>query len=156
MKNPKSHLSRLSTATEPPKSQNEIRKGVIYYDGLCKACSLEINHYRKQKGAEFFNFVNITTSDFEPQNHGLDPFKVHKVMHVRDRNGNLKEGVDAFRAIWNELPRYRFLVRLSDYRAVRAILELGYRGFIQIRPYLPRRKAEDCSASPYCDLPKSN
>lgn len=125
--------------------------GTIYFDGLCIACSTEINHYRKLEGAERFKFVDITEATFKAQDHGIDPFLAHKVMHVRDPLGNLHQGVDAFRAIWKELPRYRFLYHWSEKKPVRGILELGYRAFVKIRPYLPRRKA-DCSSSPYCEV----
>lgn len=123
----------------------------IYYDGLCRACSLEIDHYRKQSGAEKFSFIDITKADFTPESHGIDPLLVHKVMHVRDPEGNLHQGVDAFRAIWKELPKYRLLYSLSKRTLPRSLMELGYKVFIQIRPYLPRKK-EDCSKSPYCEL----
>jgi predicted DCC family thiol-disulfide oxidoreductase YuxK len=129
-------------------------QGAIYFDGLCLACSAEINHYRKLKGANQFDFVDITANGFQASEHGLDPYKVHKVMHVRDRDGVLHEGVDAFRAIWKELPRYQFLFKLSDRPWVRPWLEMGYRAFVVARPYLPRRKAADCSASPYCEVSK--
>jgi predicted DCC family thiol-disulfide oxidoreductase YuxK len=128
-----------------------LQTGAIYYDGLCIACSTEINHYRKQTGANKFEFVDITQADFKAEDHGIDPFLAHKVMHVRDTDGVLRQGVDAFRAIWKELPRYQFLHRLSDRKSVRSILEAGYKFFVVIRPYLPRRKA-DCSNSPYCEI----
>ncbi len=127
--------------------------GIIYYDGLCKACSMEMNHYRRLPGSETFNFVDITEPDFDPATHGLDPFKVHKVMHVRDASGALHEGVDAFRAIWKQIPRYHFMVKLSENYFFRRVLEGGYQVFIKIRPYLPRKKA-DCSNSPYCEVTK--
>ena len=127
------------------------KQGTIYFDGLCRLCSAEINHYRKLEGSDAFEYVDITAAGFEPKDHGLDPYKVHKVMHVRDASGVLHEGVDAFRAIWKELPRYRFLWMAADQPLVRPILEMGYRAFVLARPYLPRRKALDCSASPYCE-----
>ena len=125
--------------------------GTIYYDGLCIACSTEINHYRKQAGSENFKFIDITDPQFRPEDHGIDPFLAHKFMHVRDPKGKLHQGVDAFRAIWQELPKYRFLYQLSEKAWIRSILEIGYNGFVKIRPYLPRKKA-DCSASPYCEI----
>lgn len=129
----------------------ESPKGTIYFDGLCVACSTEINHYRKQKGSEKFSFLDITNSEFQPEAHGIDPYLVHKVMHVRDPQGQLHQGVDAFRAIWRELPRYHFLYRLSERPSIRKLLELGYGAFVHLRPYLPRRRKE-CADSPYCDL----
>lgn len=125
--------------------------GSIYYDGLCIACSTEINHYRRLSGSEKFNFVDITKSDFQAESHGIDPFLAHKVMHVRDPEGQLHQGVQAFRAIWREIPRYQFLYRLSERNSVRAILELGYNAFVKIRPFLPRKK-EGCEDSPYCEM----
>ncbi|MFN7904232.1 MAG: thiol-disulfide oxidoreductase DCC family protein [Pseudobdellovibrionaceae bacterium] len=127
-------------------------KGAIYFDGLCMACSAEINHYRKLPGSETFDFIDITAQTFKAEDHGLDPAKVHKVMHVRDSNGVLHEGVDAFRTIWKGIPRYQFLARLSENKLVRWTLEQGYKSFVVIRPYLPRKKM-DCSASPYCETP---
>ena len=129
------------------------RTGTIYFDGLCRACSAEINHYRKSPGSEHFIFLDITHPSFNPKTHGLDPQKVHRVMHVRDSSGQLHEGVDAFRTIWQQLPRYRFLVRLSDIKFFRLLMEFGYRLFIRVRPYLPR-KSDECSESPYCEVSK--
>jgi predicted DCC family thiol-disulfide oxidoreductase YuxK len=125
--------------------------GAIYFDGLCRVCSAEMNHYRGLSGAENFQFIDITLPDFKAEAHGIDPHQVHKVMHVRDPKGQLHQGVEAFRAIWKEIPRYQFLHRLSDHKPVRGLMEMGYRFFVKIRPYLPRKKS-DCSASPYCEL----
>ncbi len=126
-------------------------KGAIYFDGLCMACAAEINHYRKKTGAERFLFIDITAADFKAEDHNLDPQKVHRVMHVRDPDGILFQGVDAFRAIWKELDQYQFLYRLSEGKAVRCVLNMGYQAFVRIRPFLPRKKA-DCSRSPYCEV----
>jgi predicted DCC family thiol-disulfide oxidoreductase YuxK len=125
--------------------------GAIYFDGLCLACSTVINHYRRLPGSEKFQFIDITNPSFKPEEHGIDPKLAHKVMHVRDTNGQLQQGVEAFRAIWQELPRYQFLYRLSARKTVNKLLQLGYTVFVQVRPYLPRKKA-DCSASPYCEV----
>jgi predicted DCC family thiol-disulfide oxidoreductase YuxK len=130
----------------------ESALGSIYFDGLCVACTTEINHYRKLKGSEKFLFVDITQSQFKPEEHGLDPFLVHKVMHVRDPQGTLHQGVEAFRAIWKELPRYQFLYKLTENSKVKGVMQWGYDFFVIIRPYLPRRKAADCSQSPYCEM----
>ena len=131
----------------------KFSKGVIYFDGLCYVCAGEINHYRGLAGSEKFQFQDITSTEFNPKLHGLDPAQAHRVMHVRDTEGQLKTGVDAFRAIWKELPRYKFLYDLSSSSLVRTVLEAGYRAFVKIRPLLPRRKA-DCNQSPFCEIPK--
>lgn len=125
--------------------------GTIYFDGLCIACATEINHYRKQRGSENFIFIDITSLTFKPEDHGIDPHLAHKVMHVKAKDGKMHQGVDAFRAIWLELPRYQFLYKMSGNKAIRTILDLGYNAFVKIRPYLPRKKS-DCTSSPYCEV----
>ena len=107
-------------------------KGQIFYDGLCRACSLEIDHYRKLPGSDRFEFTDITKSDFDAKSFGLDPFKVHKVMHVKSPDGKMNQGVDAFIAIWKELPRYQWLASLAKRSVIRSVLELGYQGFVII------------------------
>lgn len=136
-------------------NHTKANSGAIFFDGLCILCSREIEHYRKQAGSENFSFIDITDASFDPEAHGVDPFAVHKVMHVKDRNGKLYTGVEAFRAIWKELPRYRFLHSWTRHEFVKSVMKLGYNGFVRIRPILPRRKA-NCDASPYCETKHRN
>jgi predicted DCC family thiol-disulfide oxidoreductase YuxK len=131
------------------------QKGKIFFDGLCVACSLEIQHYQKLDQGKAFDYIDITHPLFKAEEFGLDPFLVHKRMHVQDSQGIMHEGVSAFVAIWKKIPRYGFLARLAERRLVRGILQVGYNGFVVVRPYLPRRKQVDCSASPYCELKHS-
>lgn len=131
-------------------TQNRIQ---VYFDGLCHLCSREIDHYRKLKGSEQIEFVDITAPDFDPRKSGLDPVRVHREMHVRKSDGSLAIGVDAFIAIWDTLPRYQFAARLARNRIPHALLTAGYKVFARVRPYLPRKKS-DCNNSPYCEMPK--
>jgi predicted DCC family thiol-disulfide oxidoreductase YuxK len=125
----------------------------IFFDGLCPLCSREIDHYRKQSGSENLNFVDITNSAFSAESEGLDPHEVHKVMHIKRANGEVQTGVDAFIAIWDMLPRYKWLSRNAKQPIVRPFLDIGYHAFALIRPYLPR-KTRDCESSPYCETRK--
>lgn len=123
----------------------------IYFDGLCRLCSAEINHYRKQSGAEKFRFVDITHSQFSAVHEGVDPFAVHKIMHVKNQAGELKTKVDAFIEIWMNLPRYKKWAAVAKFLPLRFLMDAGYELFAAVRPYLPRKK-RDCEASPYCDI----
>lgn len=122
----------------------------VYFDGLCRLCSSEINHYRKQPGAERLAFVDITSSGFDAANEGLDPVQVHRVMHVRSRDGQLHTKVSAFIEIWRNLPRYKRLAQIASRPAVTKLLAVGYEAFAFVRPYLPRKK-DACAESPYCE-----
>lgn len=121
----------------------------VYFDGLCHLCSREINHYRSMRGSENIDFQDITSATFDAKSQGLDPNEVHKNMHVRDREGAVRVGVDGFIAIWNELPSLRFLVPIASFGPIHLILRLGYFCFTKIRPMLPRKT---CEESPYCEI----
>lgn len=127
-----------------------MEKTRIYYDGLCKVCSAEINHYRKQVGAEELEFIDITQPNFDAAREGLDPYKVHLHLHARKPDGQILTGVDTFIEIWNLLPRYQWAARLAQKLLIKKALEFGYRFFVKLRPYLPRYK-ENCAHSPYCE-----
>lgn len=132
------------------KSQ-EFLPTTVYFDGLCRLCSREIEHYRKQPGADRLRFVDITRPEFDAAQEGVDPHQVHRVMHVRRPDGTLALGVDAFIAIWAVLPRYRWAGKLANRAGVRAGLDVGYWAFAKVRPWLPR-KTRDCETSPYCEV----
>jgi predicted DCC family thiol-disulfide oxidoreductase YuxK len=118
----------------------------IYYDGLCHLCSMEIVHYRKQPGSESLEFIDITSKGFDANREGVDSQRVNKEMHVRRQDGSLAIGVDAFVAIWEVLPRYRWAARMARLGIVNLAMRAGYTVFAEIRPYLPKR-AESCDLS---------
>ena len=125
----------------------------VYYDGLCPLCSREIAHYRTLKGQEYFYFIDITAPEFKAEKEGLDPFQIHKVMHIRTSEGDIKTGLDAFITIWQNLPKYYWLARLASKSYLKPLLNLGYNIFAKLRPYLPRN-TRDCLTSPYCETRK--
>jgi predicted DCC family thiol-disulfide oxidoreductase YuxK len=95
--------------------------------------------------------MDITSELFHASEEGLDPLAVHRTMHVKKKDGGLALGVDAFIAIWAELPALRFLVPLASFRPIHFLLELFYDFFSRIRPYLPRKS---CENSPFCESKK--
>jgi predicted DCC family thiol-disulfide oxidoreductase YuxK len=125
----------------------------VYFDGLCQLCTREIEHYRHSRGSDQITFVDITHSTFDAAKEGVDPKAVHKVMHVLDANGVLHTEVDAFIAIWEVLPGYRWLVPVFKNSAVRVVANVFYDVFAAIRPWLPKRDKSLCADSPYCELP---
>ena len=127
-------------------SQVEI---TVFYDGLCQLCSREIDHYRKMRGSHRISFVDITAAGFDAQVEGLDPYKVHQSLHVRDVNGQIYVGVDSFLQIWSRLDSMKKVVPLASWGPVKKVLQAGYFCFAKVRPLLPKR---DCSDSPYCEL----
>lgn len=121
-------------------SKDDSRRPKVYFDGDCYVCSLEVDHYGKNRGACQLDWVDITDQSFVPEREGLDSKRIHKVFHVRTASGELLEGVDAFREIWKNLPGYEWAYRISGFTPVRWAMMGGYEVFRRIRPYLPKKK----------------
>lgn len=112
-------------------------KLTVYFDGACPLCSIEIAHYKRQTGAEALRFVDVSdpTSDPGPD---LPREAAMKRFHVRKPDGELTSGARGFTLIWRALPRWRWAARLAALPGVTPSLELAYRTFLPIRPYLSR------------------
>ena len=122
----------------------------VYFDGLCPLCSREIDYYRTKAGADNVSWVDITSVGFDARAEGLDPDRVHAVFHVKTTTGTIVAGVEAFIEIWKVIPALNTWARLSELPGVKPAMRLGYTVFARIRPYLPRRKRDDCDTG-LCD-----
>jgi predicted DCC family thiol-disulfide oxidoreductase YuxK len=112
----------------------------LFFDGLCPLCSREMAHYRRHTPAGAVHFLDITGPGFDASAHGLDVKRVHQVMHAKV-GGEMRTGVDAFIALWQAIPRYRWLAKAARWPGVHGLLKIGYRLFARVRPLLPRRQA---------------
>jgi predicted DCC family thiol-disulfide oxidoreductase YuxK len=118
----------------------------VYYDGLCPLCSREIEYYRKKDLGAVIDWIDITQDDFDASAEGLDPDKVNQFFHVKDEQGDVVVGVDAFIEIWARIPSLRKWRVLSLVPGVRPVMKLGYAVFARVRPLLPRKSRDDCQS----------
>ncbi len=114
----------------------------VFYDGACPLCRREINHYR-QKDHQNIEYIDISTNDFVAKNYGLDASQVQKKMHVKEGDGTIHTGVEAFLALWRFFPEYSLLRKLISFPLIKPLAKLGYICFAKLRPHLPGRK-ENC------------
>jgi len=116
---------------------------ILYFDGLCPLCSREMAHYRKRLTTEPVQFVDITDPSFDAAGLGLDPRRVQRVMHARVGE-EVRTGLEAFIALWEVVPGYRWLARLAQTPGFHGLMTVGYRLFALVRPWLPRRRKPMC------------
>lgn len=102
---------------------------IVLYDGSCPLCMKEILHYRRQRGASDVDWINIHSAPQHLEAYGLTLDQTMRRMHVRDASGKWRTGARAFIALWQSLPRYRWLARLVGLPGVTAITEQVYRLF---------------------------
>lgn len=107
----------------------------VYFDGSCPLCRAEIDHYRKQIGAEKLRFLDVSQADqlLQPD---LERHTAMSRFHVRRSDGQLISGAAAFVSIWRHLPRWRWAALIAELPGIMTLLEHGYRLFLPVRPAL--------------------
>jgi predicted DCC family thiol-disulfide oxidoreductase YuxK len=86
----------------------------VLYNDQCPVCSFEIEHYRAlcvKRGIDL-GFEKISEKGPMLQSAGLSVMDAKRRLHVRTADGQVKVGVDAFLALWAQMPIYRALGRL--------------------------------------------
>jgi len=117
--------------------ETELPKSTVYFDGSCSLCRAEIGHYRRKDQVGALCFVDISeVSAVTPE--GITQQRALKRLHVRASDGRVLSGAAAFVEIWNRLPKWRWVARAASLPGALAALELGYRIFLPVRPFISR------------------
>lgn len=95
------------------------------YNADCPICSREIAAYRRYAVAHDLplRFEPLQTADLARL--GLTPEDAARRLHVL-REGELLSGLPAFVAIWQEMPRFRWLARLVSLPLLRPVATAVY------------------------------
>ena len=99
----------------------------VFYDGDCGVCRREVALYRRFGDAvEWIDIERLSDEALPlPRETLLGRF------HARRPDGTWAVGVDAFQAIWRELPYWRRLAWAFDVPGLRKATEAAYRGFLR-------------------------
>ncbi|MFM9939738.1 MAG: thiol-disulfide oxidoreductase DCC family protein [Hyphomicrobiaceae bacterium] len=108
----------------------------VFYDGSCPLCTAEIGLYRRCVGAEDIAFVDVSVNGTGAIVPGLDKATAMKRFHVRDADGTLISGAEAFGHLWLSLPSWRWLGRIVLLPGILQASEVAYRAFLIVRPAL--------------------
>ena len=120
----------------------------VLYNEQCPICSFEIGHYRDYAGR---NGLPIRFDDLNGPNRaawGLDADTAARRLYVL-QDGELLGGMEAFRALWRQMPRYRWLARITALPGVRQAAHVAYEYALApaIYRWHRRRVARQSSAS---------
>ena len=103
-------------------------KPTILYNGACPICRREIEHYRHLDAGEdsALAFDDISEPSPTLTQISLSQDKAKRRLHVLDADGRLLVGIPAFAAIWDRLPRYRWLSTVTRLPILRSFLPWIY------------------------------
>lgn len=111
-------------------SENDVPAGTLttLYNGSCPICRLEIGHYQSYCADRPLGlaWVDISSDEDWLKRLGLTREAAKRRLHVLDGDGRLLIGIDAFIALWQRMPRYRWLAWLIGSRAIRPIAACVY------------------------------
>jgi predicted DCC family thiol-disulfide oxidoreductase YuxK len=109
----------------------------VYFDGSCPLCQAEIGYYRRADQAGAICFVDVSEAGaVTPE--GVTQQGAMARFHVRAADGQVLSGAAGFVEVWKRLPQWRWAARVAALPGMLAALELGYRAFLPVRPYLSR------------------
>ena len=146
------HASRLGTAKKSgdrgPKATPAPWEVEVFFDGDCPLCAREIRMLmRLDEPARRIRFTDISAPDFDAGNVGLSVEALMDRIHGRLPNGELVEGVEVFRRLY-EAVGFRRLVKLTRLPGVSHLLDVCYTLFAKNRLRLTGR-----CASGACEVP---
>ena len=123
----------MNNNPETDKDANRSPAVRVFYDGACPLCRREIAHYRRLRGADRLDWVDIARDDAALRDHGLRREQAMARMHVLDATGRWQTGVWAFVELWSYLPGYHWLARILLNTGTLPLLDRGYARFARWR-----------------------
>jgi predicted DCC family thiol-disulfide oxidoreductase YuxK len=95
----------------------------VLYNQTCPVCRFEIDSYRRRAAAQGLP-IRFDTLD-RAEDWGLTPDQAARRLHVWHR-GRVLSGLAAFRALWGEMPGWRWLARLTGWPLIRPLMAFVY------------------------------
>lgn len=123
-----------SNASSLSPSPDRANAACVYYDGGCPLCRAEIATYQCAVGGDSLRWVDAQGCAAAELGSDLERPAALAKLHVRRADGRLVVGAAAFVEIWSALPRWSWLARLARLPGVVPVLDLGYAGFLRLRP----------------------
>ncbi len=128
--------------------ESRSRSLIVYYDGDCPVCSREIGFYQRRHGAEAIRWLDVSQVGESALGPDLTRAQALARFHVREADGTLVDGSQAFLRLWQRLPAFAWFGRRLDIPAVTWVLDRGYAGFLFLRRRFLRRPGGGGPAAP--------
>ncbi|MFZ5635722.1 MAG: thiol-disulfide oxidoreductase DCC family protein [Pseudomonadota bacterium] len=84
----------------------------VYYNSACPVCSAGVSAQRGLMGACDVEWIDVHAHPEAVDALGLDLEAVRERLVVREAEGDLRIGADAFAALWSKTPAQRWLGHL--------------------------------------------
>lgn len=116
----------------------DSKKLTVFYDGACPLCNREISFYKRRKGSEAVNWIDVNRSAKEELVPSLTKAQALSRFHVQTFDERIISGGEAFAHVWAALPGFRLLGKFFQIRPFLWFLNNLYWIFLRFRPHLQR------------------
>ena len=99
---------------------------VVFYDGGCGMCTRFAEKCGERDKRNRTVWLDINTKEGRLAEYGISAEAAHARIHAVGRDGKPLHSIAALRAVWWEVPGYRFLAFLAGLPVVSEIMELAY------------------------------
>lgn len=113
----------------------------VLYNDDCPVCSFEIGHYRRHAERSGLPVRFDALSGPELARWGVTQDAAARRLHVL-KNGERLDGVDAFIALWQAMPRYRALAYVVSRPLIRPAAALIYDRILAPALYRAHRRRQ--------------
>lgn len=97
----------------------------VLFNADCPVCNAEICHYQRYTDARALPVRYDDLNGPDRAAWGIDPDSAAQRLHVMHL-GLVYSGLDAFRILWKQMPRYRWLATLTGLPGLYQIASLTY------------------------------
>lgn len=106
------------------------RAWTVYYDGECPVCRMEVAFYRRIDTNGHVAWQDITSLGENELPFGKNREDLLGVFHARNSENDWETGVDAFAAIWSQLPMFRWFAWVFRVPILRLLAKACYQLFL--------------------------
>jgi predicted DCC family thiol-disulfide oxidoreductase YuxK len=107
----------------------------VYYNSACPVCNAGIKDQRRRMeacGIEDIEWVDVHANPEAVSEVGASLEQVRERLHVKDSDGQLNVGADAFMCLWSQTRGQRRLAKLLRLPVLKQLTHLAYNLFARL------------------------
>jgi predicted DCC family thiol-disulfide oxidoreductase YuxK len=107
----------------------------VYYNSACPVCNAGIKDQRRRMdacGVKDIEWIDVHAHPEAAADVDAPLEAVRERLHVRDADGRIDVGADAFIGLWSQTPGQRWLAKMLRIPVLRQLMRLAYDAFARL------------------------
>ncbi len=107
----------------------------VYYNSACPVCKAGINDQRQRMqrcGITDIEWIDVHSHPHAASELNTPLEQVRERLHVRNDEGELDIGMDAFTYLWQRTPGQHWLAKILQLPGIKSLARLIYNGFARL------------------------